>query len=72
MSSLPEILIFKSDTKTKARVNREVWDMKSGIGFSTQKSRSGNRELTMMIQGLIPEAEAILDRPMILEIVSDS
>ncbi len=72
MSSLPEILIFKSDAKTKGRANREVWGMKSGIGFSAQRSRSGKREFTMMIQGLIPDAEAIVDRPLILEIVSDS
>jgi hypothetical protein len=63
-SFLPEILIFKSDTKTKARVNREVWGMKSGIGFSAQTSLRGNREFTMMIQGLIPDAEEIVDRPL--------
>jgi hypothetical protein len=72
MSSLPEILIFKSDAKTKARLNRETWGMKSGIGFSAQRSRTGKREFTMMIQGLIPDAEEIVDRPLILEIVSDS
>lgn len=46
--------------------------MKSGIGFSAQTSVRGNREFTMMIQGLIPDAEEIVDRPLILEIVSDS